>query len=64
MKQMEIFRASAQQKDEKYNPLMRVKVASQGSKVPKVFVQKQENGKNTSRAPCKIRKRVIRYTNY
>lgn len=45
MKQMEIFRLSAQQKDEKYNPLMRVKVASVGPKVPKVFVQTLENGK-------------------
>jgi hypothetical protein len=47
MSQMEIFRASAQQKDEKYNPLMRVKVATVGAKVPKVFVQQEVNGKKT-----------------
>ena len=45
MKQMDVFRLSAQQKNPKYNPLMRIKVATQGNKVPKVFVQTEVDGK-------------------
>lgn len=45
MEQMEIFRLSAQAKNPKYNPLMRLKVATQGAKIPKVFVQKEVDGK-------------------